>query len=160
MNKKEVTTLLHSMSDKLYQAAYYLLPDDLQAEQLVIDAINAYLFKEKKFLLSAVDLSLTNQQSFQLTRKHHMRMVLRYMNDIGLKRASQLPQSVLTSNTEYLKFYGLEPKVRFVLGLRLHFNFSVEEIENITKMPKYEVIEKIHNGRYLLLNDFQLGAQG
>jgi hypothetical protein len=40
-----------------------------------------------------------------------------------------------------------------VLSLRYEAQFTVEEIEEIVQMPRYEVIEKIHNGRFLLMND-------
>ena len=32
-----------------------------------------------------------------------------------------------------------------------------EEIEEIVQLPRFEVIEKIHNGRFLLLNDLNQG---
>jgi hypothetical protein len=44
------------------------------------------------------------------------------------------------------------------MKLRFENQFTVEEIEEIAQLPKYEVIEKLHNGRFLLLNDLNRGV--
>ena len=81
------------------------------------------------------------------------------MGEIGVRRASQLKDQLNSSRpVEFQKFYSLEPKVRLVFTLRYDFQFTVEEIEDIVGMPRYEVIEKIHNGRFLLMNDMNAGV--
>ena len=77
------------------------------------------------------------------------------MGEIGLRRSVQLK---LKKSSDFQSFYQLEPKVRLTLSLRYDFQFTAEEIEDITGMPRYEVIEKLHNGRYLLLNDINHGV--
>ena len=48
MKRKDFYQLVAPLSEKLYRYAYTLIPDDLQAEQLVVDGFNAYLLRERK----------------------------------------------------------------------------------------------------------------
>lgn len=146
------------LTDKLYRFAYALIPDDLQAEQLVIDGFNAFLLKEKKSILKR-DVDTTSKKDSQIMRRIYFKMLLRYMCDIGVRRSSQLNELMkITPTSDYGAFYSLEAKVRAVISLRYEAQFSVDEIEEIVQMPRYEVIEKIHNGRFLLLNDLNQGV--
>jgi NTE family protein len=54
---------------------------------------------------------------------------------------------------EFKKFYDLDVKVRAVMTLRFDFLFQMEEIEDICQMARFEVIEKLHNGRFMLSKD-------
>ena len=138
--------------------AYALVPDDLQAEQLVIDAMNAFLLKEKKGVLLK-DVDLASKKNSQLIRRNYYKSILRYMGEIGVRRSSQMGEhSIAVDPEDFRAFFNLEPRVRFVMKLRFEGQFTVEEIEEITSLPKYEVIEKLHNGRFLLLNDLNRGV--
>lgn len=154
MNRKDFFQLLQPLTDKLYRMAFNLIPDDLQAEQLVIDSLNAYLIKEKSRILAASDFASLSKKDIQLQRRHHFKGILRFMAEIGVRRSTQLTgQTKFSTPSEFTSFYGLDPQVRLVMSLRLDFQFTAEEIEDITNMAKYEVIEKLHNGRFLLLNE-------
>jgi DNA-directed RNA polymerase specialized sigma24 family protein len=158
MKRKDFYQLVHPLSDKLYRFAYLLLPDDLQAEQLVIDALNAYLLKEKKTILRK-EIDLDHKKDLQVARRQVYKGILRYVCDIGLRRSGQLSELTLTERPDgYDAFYALTASVRMVMGLRYECQFSVEEIEEVAQMPRYEIIEKIHNGRHLLLSDLNQGV--
>lgn len=160
MKRKDFYQLLQPLTEKLYRLAHNLIPDDLQSEQLVIDSLNAYLIKEKKKILDSRDMEELSKKDLQHQRRMHFKGILRYMSEIGVRRSTQLvDQMKFTRPTEFQLFYGLAPKVRLAICLRYDFQFTVEEIEDITTMPRYEVIEKLHNGRFLLLNDFNQGVQ-
>ncbi len=158
MKRIDFFQLVQPLTEKLYSMAYALVPDDLQAEQLVIDSMNAFLLKEKKSVLNK-EVDLGNKKQAQLLRRNYYKTLLRYMCDIGVRRSSQLGEASLVNDPEgFRAFYGLDPKIRFVLKLRFENQFNVEEIEEIAQLPKYEVIEKLHNGRFLLLNDLNRGV--
>lgn len=160
MKRKDFFQLLQPLTDKLYRVAYNLIPDDLQAEQLVIDALNAYLIKEKKGILASRDFETLSKKDIQLKRKFYLKGILRYMSEIGLRRSAQLTEQMkLARPDDYQSFFNLEPKLRLTLILRYDLQFTSDEIEDMTGMPRYEVIEKLHNGRYLLLNDINQGVQ-
>ena len=160
MKRKDFFQLLQPLTDKLYRMASNLIPDDLQAEQLVIDSLNAYLIKEKSRILAAKDLDTLTKKDIQIQRRLHFKGILRYMGEIGVRRSNQLSdQMKFNSLGAFTSFYSLAPQVRLVMSLRFDFQFTVEEIEDITNMARYEVIEKLHNGRFLLLNEFNQAAQ-
>lgn len=157
MKRKDFYQLLAPLTEKLYRFAYTLIPDDLQAEQLVIDSLNAYLLKERKNLLKK-EIDLNSKKDTQYMRRIHFKGILRHMCDIGVRRSVQLTEQLKLMRPEgYTAYYSLEPKVRFVMSLRYDAQFTVEEIEEIVQMPRFEVIEKIHNGRFLLLNNLNRG---
>jgi hypothetical protein len=152
MKRKEFYQIVSPLTEKLYPLAYSLLPDDLQAEQLVIDSINAYLLKEKKWI-HGKEVDLLDSKAVRLLRKAVYKSIIHFMGDIGIRRSMQLTEQMrLSRPAEYSQFYDLDPKVRLVIRLRYENHFSVDEIGDIFGMPRYEVIEKIHNGRFLLLN--------
>jgi hypothetical protein len=158
MKRTDFFQLIQPLTDKLYRFAFAMMPDDLQAEQLVIDSFNAYLIKEKKSILRQ-EVDLTQKKTLPVIRRKHFKGILQHMITIGLRRSIQLNEQLKISRPDDFKaFYELDPKVRSVLALRFEAQFTVEEIEDMTAMPKYEVIEKIHNGRFLLLNHLNAGA--
>jgi DNA-directed RNA polymerase specialized sigma24 family protein len=152
MKRKEFYQLLEPLSERLYRFAYGLVPDDLQAEQLVIDAVNAYLLRASKSI-DARHVNLLDKKDVILQRRSLLKDILKNILDIGIRRAGHLTELVKAdSQDNYSIFYSLDPKVRFVIALRYDGQFSVEEMMEITSMPKYEVIEKLHNGRFLILD--------
>lgn len=158
MKRNEFFQMVQPLAEKFYGFAYYLLPDELQAEQLVVDGLNAYLLKERKSI-SNTHIDVSNKKDTQILRRKYFKGILSHMITIGLRRSVQMTEQLrLSRPAEFKGFYELEPKVRLVLGLRYQSQFSVEEIEDIATMPKYEVIEKIHNGRFLLLNQLNQGV--
>lgn len=158
MKRKDFFQLVSPLTDKLYRFAYALIPDDLQAEQLVIDSLNAYLLKERKTLLRK-EVDINSKKETQIQRRVHFKGILRYLNDIGVRRSIQLSEQMkLMRPDSYAPYYSLDPKIRFVLALRYDAQLSVEEIEEIVQMPRFEVIEKIHNGRFLLMSNLNNGV--
>ena len=158
MNKKEFFEITNPLLERMYRVAFNLLPDDLQAEQLVIDIINACLIKEKKSIeLREVDLN--DKKAIAVDRKQIYKTLLRYMTQIGIKRSVQLfDQMRLNRPVEYKAFFDVDPSIRLALTLRYEQQFNVDEITDIMQVPRYEVIEKLHNGRFLLLNKLSAGV--
>lgn len=159
MKRMDFYQLIQPLTSKLYQFAFSLVPDDLQAEQLVIDGVNAYLLKERKFILNK-EVDLQNRKDVQVIRRVVLRGILKYLVGIGIRRSVQLSEQMRLNRPEdFAPYYSLDPKVRLVLRLRYDAQFTAEEIEDIMQIPRYEVIEKIHNGRFLLINDLNKGGE-
>jgi hypothetical protein len=158
MKKNEFYQLLAPLTDKLYRFAFNIIPDDLQAEQLLIDCLNAYLLKEKKNIIKK-EVNLLSKKEAQILRRNYFKGLLRLMSEIGVRRSFQLgDQLKKTRPNEYSSFFSLEPKIRMVMTLRYDAQFTVEEILDVLQLPRHEVIEKIHNGRFLLLNNLNKGV--
>lgn len=133
--------------------AYCLIPDDLQAEQLVIDGVNAFLLKEAKWIAQFTEGEVDSKQAPKL-RRQLLKKILKFQYDIGQKRSFQLIDQYRSYiPAEFKKFYDLDVKVRAVMTLRFDFLFQMEEIEDICQMARFEVIEKLHNGRFMLSKD-------
>lgn len=158
MKRSEFFSLIQPLTPKLYSMAHGLLPDDLQAEQLVIDSINAFLVKESSTLLKR-EVKPTDKKEIQLLRRTYYKQILKNLSDIGARRSFQLKEQMQIQRPEsYEAFYALEPKIRLALKLRFEANFSVDEIQDILEIPRYEVIEKLHNGRYLMVSQINEGV--
>lgn len=159
MKTKDFYQLIQPLSEKLYRTAYNLLPDDLQAEQLVIDALNAYLIKERSSILRK-DVDLRSKRDTLTQRRQTFKGILGTMTVIGLRRATQLSEQLkLQAPIEFRSFFDVEPKGRLILTLRYDQQFTVDEISDIVGAPRFEVIEKLHNGRFLLLNTSAEGVR-
>ncbi|GEM_PF-1240172 len=153
MKRTELINLLLPLNEKLYQMAYCLIPDDLQAEQLVIDGVNAFLLKEAKWVAQFTDGEVDPKKAAGL-RRQLLKKILRFQFEIGQKRSFQLIEQYRTDiPSAFKKFYDLDVRVRAVMTLRFDFLFQTEEIEDICQMPRFEVIEKLHNGRFMLSKD-------
>jgi hypothetical protein len=159
MNRTDFFNLIQPLTPKLYRAGFCLMPDDLQVEQLVIDAFNGYLIREKKNILNSKELNQISKKDLQVQRRIHFKGILKNLAEIGVRRSLQLSHQMGHSEPHDFKpFFKLDPRVRLTLCLRYDFQFTTNEIEDITGMTRYEVIEKLHNGRYLLLHDVNQGA--
>ncbi len=155
MKRNDLFQLVAPLSEKLYRFAYSLIPDDLQAEQLVIDSLNAYLIKEQKQIVKR-DFDPRNKKEAQQLRRFYFKGLLKYLSDIGIRRSGQFTDHLKDMGPSgHAEFYRLEAKIRIVISLRYDARFSVEEIAEILAIPRYEVIEKLHNGRFLLLGHHQ-----
>ena len=159
MNRTDFFNLIQPLTPKLYRAGFCLMPDDLQVEQLVIDAFNGYLIREKKNILNSKELNQISKKDLQVQRRIYFKGILKNLAEIGVRRSLQLSHQMSHSEPQDFKsFFKLDPRVRLTLCLRYDFQFTTNEIEDITGMTRYEVIEKLHNGRYLLLHDVNQGA--
>lgn len=153
MKRTEIINLLLPLNEKLYQMAYCLIPDDLQAEQLVIDGVNAFLLKEQKWVAQLTQQEVDRVQVNHI-RRQLLKKILKLQFEIGQRRSFQLIDQYRTYiPAEFKKFYDLDVKVRAVMTLRFDFLFQMEEIEDICQLPRFEVIEKLHNGRFMLSKD-------
>jgi hypothetical protein len=154
MKRKDFYKILTPLTDKIYSLAYTLIPDDLQAEQLVIDSVNAFIFKEKKAIQNKL-LASENKKESQIFRRVVFKGIISHLSEIGFRRSMQL-QGLNTHPdlNSFSEFFSLSPLMRLTIKLRFDFQFSVDEISDVLDLPRFEVIEKIHNAKHLLMNHY------
>ena len=128
--------------------AYCLLPDELQAQQLVIDAFTQTLLKEKQVWLTR-EWDDNDKKSQLQQRKAFLKTMVRCVVDLGVRRAAQI--STPYEGHEFRQFYQMDPRTRAVAWLRFQQNWPLEDIERALGMKRYEVIEKVHNARFLMM---------
>lgn len=113
-----------------------MLPDDLQAMQLLLDGISS-LIAQKGPNLFRLDLDKLKieiiHSIFMLAKKRHHQ----------LKLSIQNPES----QSQFSKFYKLGIEERAVVYLKDKRNFSLKSIEQITELTSAEIIYKLHTTR-------------
>lgn len=129
-----------------------LLPDDLQAQQLVVDTLMLCLLKEKKVWRER-EWDEEDRKLQMHLRKLFMKSMVTYMVDLGVKRSQQLWSTIPDSELvrEYSQFYQLETRTRAVAWLRFGQSWPVDEIERTLGLKRFELVEKLHNARFLML---------
>lgn len=158
MKRSEILLLAQPLAERLYQVAYSIIPDDLQAEQIVIDGFNAFLLKESR-KLTATHFDSQNKKEVLVQRKNIFKMILKNICDIGLRRSAQLNDQLgIDQPAEFKSYFSLDAKVRLIMRLRYDLQLNTSDIEEILGFARHEVIEKIHNGRFLLMNDLNKEA--
>ena len=129
-----------------------LLPDELQAQQLVVDTMTLCLLKDKATWLER-EWPETDRKLQVLERKLFMKTYVRRMVELAAKRVTQLGVSMPDTEVvaQYPQFYRLDVKARAVAWLRFQQGWSLDEVGRTLGMPRHELVEKIHNARYLML---------
>lgn len=135
MNLKFLELDLNSHMQPLYQFAYALVPNELAAEQLVLQAYQAYLL-ERKDLNETMELFLFQRLYYLAQSKCHN------------IRTPQL-------RTELAPFYSLESTQRAILFLKHKTQFSLDQMEKIVNLFRHEILSHLLIGREKLMT--QLG---
>ena len=146
MNNKELESFLKKFSPKAYDLAYSLVPDDLQASQIVVDASTNFILSEKEWLLSLNWTGLSKSEENELNKDLCL-YLMKSVFSLALVRFSQLPNLNFNSSA---KFYKLDGKTRSIIVLKYKENFSIPEIMEITSLQKSEVMSRLFQGGEIL----------
>lgn len=159
MKKVELQSLVNSLIPKFYSFAYALMPDELQAQQMVIDAYAVFLVREKKFIREFNYKPQTKEKT--VIKRYIMAHILSELFQMGLKRSAQLRLTIKGELGIYDSFYRLKTLHRAVLFLKENFHYSVEGIQEVLGLEKYQVIESLYNARETICSndDIQGSAQ-
>lgn len=136
---------LKKAAQSLYSFSFALIPDDLQAYQMALDSIGAYLIelKEDEKLADLLKAKLT-----PLDLKFHRLNLYQKCFALGIKRHRQITydsQSAMIKEHQY--YYALEVKQRAALFLKHKLSFSLEDMTFITLYPKIELISLLQTAR-------------
>lgn len=148
MSMKYLESYLQKLNPELYRFAYALVPDDLQAEQLVIDALNALIIE------GVVDITAYKED--EQNTAHAIRIGLyRHTYSLARRRFPQLKGS-LDIPVEMRPFYGLDFDSRGILFLKHHTDLSFDEMEEVINLFKHQIIATVYSAREQL---FALSGQ-
>lgn len=154
MKKVELQTLVNSLIPKFYSFAYALVPDELQAEQMVIDAYAVFLVREKNFITEFKYKGDKKEKSAM--KKFIMAHMLSELYQTGLKRASQLKVLGQRDHGQYDSFYRLKANYRAILFLKESFNMTAAGIQEVLGLEKYQVIEALYNARESIMSIYDV----
>lgn len=137
----EFEKYLKNLHPDLYSFSYILIPDDLQASQLIIDSI-ANILLDKKILIEKL-LASTDKNELEL--KELKFLLFKTIFELAKKRFHQIKSSVNLENLE--PFYHLEYEERATLFLKHRFKINNELICFISSMGQDELIAVLTKAR-------------
>ncbi|HLE11377.1 MAG: hypothetical protein A2504_17155 [Bdellovibrionales bacterium RIFOXYD12_FULL_39_22] len=150
--------LEHNYKD-LFNFAFSLLPDDLQAQQLVLDSVQVLLLDDNELIRACIekdDFSSSNPLLKQVKN-----FLLKSIYNIASKRFSQIRSSIIVEG-EHAPFYALPFEEKAILFLKHKLNLNFSEIEEVTGLARVSVIEKLNSARSDLATNlgitFSLGS--
>ncbi|MBC7428435.1 MAG: hypothetical protein H7336_07485 [Bacteriovorax sp.] len=148
MKTIELEKFIQNLSTDLYSFAFILIPDDLQATQLMIDSVSAFIIKNK-FL---VDKWKAASESEVVEHSHDIKIHLyKAMYDLSKKRYNQLRLS-FKDIEDQSGFFSLEFDDKAVLFLQERSEFSLELIEFILGKSRGEVLAHLYSARISMVS--------
>jgi hypothetical protein len=138
---------IQNLSTELYSFAFILIPDDLQATQLMIDAVSAFMIQKK----SLIEKWSTNDESVLLENSSDIKIHLyKSMYELSKKRYNQLRLS-FRDVEDNSGFFSLEFDDKAALFLKERSDFAFDVIEFILGQSKNEVLAHLYSARLHLL---------
>ena len=152
MEKTDLINYLQKINTELYQFSYALVPDDLQAQQIIVDSIEL-LINDAKDNDSNIFFKLLesskNEEKARLLFSLRIHLY-KYIFKIGRRRFGQLKNSLRPSQ-DFGSFYSVGPTEKAALFLKHKTKFQLIDMENILELSRHEIISYLHNGRESLL---------
>lgn len=140
MDSSYIRKYLESLTPKLFSFAYALIPDDLQAQQIVLDAHSLLFIKEQES---------ENEETIEFT-------LLCHIYKLGVKRFSQLEGSV-SMGALSPQYYQLTIAQRGVLFLRHQLELDSNKMAIILGVSVGSISHLLHCARAKLLESMGMG---
>jgi hypothetical protein len=151
MKKTEFLKLIDPITDKLYSFAFAMVPDELQASQIVVDAFNVFFLREKDFLES-VDEDFMEKRVVIQFQKEIIKGIFESIYKLGIRRFAQL-YSLKERLKDSSAFYReLDAQTRAILYLKEKMKMNYKEIKLITNLDRHVIIEKVYSARHTLVH--------
>lgn len=149
MKTLDLEKYIQNLSTDLYSFAFILIPDDLQATQLMIDSVSAFMIQKKDLIES-----LTKKgESHLLASTEDIKIQLyKLMYEMSKKRYHQLRMS-FKNVEDNSGFFALEFDDKAVLFLQERTDFSMEIMEFILGKTKTEVLAHLYSARIAMVSE-------
>jgi hypothetical protein len=145
MTKKDFENFLTSSNSAFYRFSYVLIPDDLQATQIVADAVLAATCENRDFPKRVKEL---NRVDVAPLLEEFKTSVYRYIYTIGQKRSVQLKDSLTVSIDS--SFFTMNIDERAIVYLKHKEDFGISKISEILDLPIEKVISRLNLGRSVI----------
>ncbi|MBT4791778.1 MAG: hypothetical protein HON90_09420 [Halobacteriovoraceae bacterium] len=158
MRKEELVSIIDSLLPRVYGLAFALMGDELEAEQVIIDAYTVYLMQDKDFLLKeSFDSSDSKERSS--IRRYLLKELFREVFELCQKRIPQLSGKNRKNLLEFESFYRIGVNKRAVMYLKEIEKFQIEDLQEIFSMERHRVLELFHNAKHELLIDKKINNE-
>lgn len=149
MKDVELMSNIQKIIPKLYGYAYALVPDELMAEQILVDATSVSLMKEKNLLISFSQEIATKKEALLFKKKLQLNLI-KEVWFLAKKRSSELPPRFKYPEN-FNSFYELDLLQRSALYLKEKEELKWEDILFVHELKKYQVVEKVYQAREKIL---------
>ena len=154
VDRKSLEHFIKDHYQNIYSFSFALVPEELQARQMALDALELFMTKERD-LMNEIVLSNLNDAPDLLSR-----LTVRYYKNVyelGVKRFDQLKGGLeIKVDRSVGSFYALGLNERAIIYLKMILKFDLGEIEQITEHTRYEILCILSSSReYLLRNNKQ-----
>ena len=151
MNNSALETFIQKKSATLYSFAFVLIPDDLQASQLMIDSVARLLIQKKSSIAHWSELI----ESHEEIQNEVTLNLLAATYEIARKRYGQLKISLQNELLKNEDFYLLELEAKASLYLNERQKLEMKDIEFVTNMSRHEIVAHLYSARVKLYRDLE-----
>ena len=153
MKTSDLEIIIKNLAPELYGYAYILIPDDLQAGQLIIDATQNFLLRKKFF----IDKILQSEASNEVVNEVQLRL-LQAVYEIAKKRYHQIKMSFDSSENLNNYFLSLEFEEKSMLYLRVRALLEVDQIEMIMSKDRSVILAFLSDARMKMIQHTELSG--
>jgi hypothetical protein len=153
MKIKELQSFVQKLSPDLYSFAYVLIPDDLQASQLIIDCVQSFLI-QKTVLIDKLQQAKSKEVESALLDEARLQLQ-KIIFEIAKKRYQQLKISFQDVESE-IGFFSLEFEEKAVLYLKDKIGHSLDTVEMITSLSQSEILANLYVARVKMSQQFPI----
>lgn len=155
MKTIELEKFIQNLSTDLYSFAYILIPDDLQATQLMIDSVSAFMIKNKILIEKWKSASESEVMGHSSDISIHL---YKSLYDLSKKRYNQLRLS-FKDIEDKSGFYSLEFDDKAALFLQERTDYSLELIEFLLGKTRGEVLAHLYSARMTMVSKLPSRSQ-
>ena len=156
LSRNDIESYLQSLNPELFSFAYAIVPDDLQAQQIVIDAIFNAFGVEKEVMVRLCTGPLPDKEP-EFVFDEIKIIVMRHIYRIARKRSDQL-KAILFVNSDKSPFFSLSHQERATIYLKHKLKWSIDVIGGVLERSNTEVLIALNNGRNGLVKQPQTGT--
>lgn len=151
MKTSDLEIIIKNLAPELYGYAYILIPDDLQAGQLIIDATQNFLLSKKFF----IDKILHHEASKDVMGEVQLRL-FQAIYEIAKKRFQQIKMSFNSKNNSNNYFLSLEFDEKSMLYLRVRALLEVNQIEMVMNKDRSVILAFLSDARMKMIQHTEL----
>lgn len=143
MKTEELQKYIQNLSPELYSFAYVLIPDDLQASQLMIDCVQSFLIQKKGLVEK---MAMTKNKILKNLLDETQLNLVKIVYELSKKRYQQLKMSLVDAEGNG-GFFALDFDEKAILYLKEKAQLDLERIEFITSYTRSEVLGHLYSAR-------------
>jgi hypothetical protein len=145
MRTDDLETIVKNLGPDLYSFAYILIPDDLQAGQLMIDAVQNFLLRKKSYIEKILQENVNKESALEIRLR-----LFQAIYEIAKKRFHQIKMSFSVADTSNF-FLSLEFDDKAMMYLRVRASLEIDQIEMIMNKDRSTILAFLSDARIKMI---------